>query len=78
MPTAGALKRPLASSKAGAFASNGVLYRLPWQLSDRLDQREGVANGDYRPEFIAVEDRDQYYRKQRFEFDTIPHSAKNY
>jgi cation transport regulator ChaC len=40
---------------------HGVLYRLPWRLSDRLDQREGVAKGHYRHEFVAVEGPDQHY-----------------
>jgi cation transport regulator ChaC len=34
---------------------HGVLYRLPWRLSHRLDQREGVARGDYCHESVAVE-----------------------
>jgi hypothetical protein len=28
----------------------GVLYRLPWRLSDRLDEREEVPQGGYRHE----------------------------
>lgn len=39
----------------------GVLYKLPWRLSDRLDQREGVQHGDYRHEFIAVEQAGQSF-----------------
>ena len=39
----------------------GVLYRLPWRLSDRLDQREGVGQGDYRRESVAVEQAGQPY-----------------
>ncbi|MEL6385702.1 MAG: gamma-glutamylcyclotransferase [Cyanobacteria bacterium J06626_18] len=39
----------------------GVLYRLPWRLSDRLDQREGVKQGSYRHESIAVESVGQLY-----------------
>lgn len=33
---------------------HGVLYRLPWRLSDRLDRREGVQQGDYRHESVTV------------------------
>ncbi|MEO1068083.1 MAG: gamma-glutamylcyclotransferase [Cyanobacteria bacterium J06638_6] len=40
---------------------HGVLYRLPWRLSDRLDQREGVGQGDYRRESVAVEQAGQSY-----------------
>ncbi len=32
----------------------GVLYRLPWRLSDALDQREEVPSGGYRREMIEV------------------------
>ncbi|NJN20477.1 MAG: gamma-glutamylcyclotransferase [Leptolyngbya sp. RL_3_1] len=39
----------------------GVLYRLPWRLSDRLDQREGVAHGDYRQESVVVGCGEQRY-----------------
>lgn len=40
---------------------HGVLYRLPWRLSERLDQREGVHQKDYRHESIAVESWGQTY-----------------
>lgn len=40
---------------------HGVLYALPWRLSDRLDQREGVQQGHYRHESVAVADRQQQY-----------------
>lgn len=40
---------------------HGVLYRLPWRLSDRLDRREGVHKGDYRHETIAVECEGNHY-----------------
>lgn len=39
----------------------GVLYRLPWRLSDRLDRREGVHRGDYRRESIAIQSGEQQY-----------------
>jgi cation transport regulator ChaC len=32
----------------------GVLYRLPWRLSDALDEREEVPRGGYRQEMIEV------------------------
>jgi cation transport regulator ChaC len=32
----------------------GVLYQLPWRLSDRLDEREEVPHGGYRHEIIQV------------------------
>ncbi|MGF1568551.1 MAG: gamma-glutamylcyclotransferase [Nodosilinea sp.] len=40
---------------------HGVLYRLPWRLSHRLDQREGVHQGAYRRESVAVEQAGQPY-----------------
>ena len=39
----------------------GVLYALPWRLSDRLDQREGVSKGDYRHEYVKVTQAGQNY-----------------
>jgi cation transport regulator ChaC len=39
----------------------GVLYRLPWRLSDRLDEREEVPRGGYRQEFINVSCQNQMY-----------------
>lgn len=35
-------------------AVEGVLYRLPWRLSERLDEREEVPGGGYRHETVAV------------------------
>ena len=32
----------------------GVLYRLPWRFSDRLDEREELPKNGYRHEFIEV------------------------
>jgi cation transport regulator ChaC len=43
----------------------GVLYRLPWRLSQRLDQRERVQQGDYRHEWVTVERGDHCYRRAR-------------
>jgi len=33
---------------------HGVLYRLPWRLSAKLDWREGVHRNDYRHEFVSI------------------------
>lgn len=33
----------------------GVLYELPWRVSDRLDEREDVPRGGYRQELISVQ-----------------------
>ncbi|MFW6358971.1 MAG: gamma-glutamylcyclotransferase [Chroococcales cyanobacterium] len=32
----------------------GVLYRLPWRLSDRLDIREEIPHNGYRHEYVDV------------------------
>ncbi len=43
----------------------GVLYRLPWRLSDRLDEREDVPGGLYQREIISVYTQNQLYEKVR-------------
>ncbi|EDZ92071.1 gamma-glutamylcyclotransferase [Limnospira fusiformis SAG 85.79] len=51
----------------------GVLYRLPWRLSDRLDEREEVKIdpdkqvhiGGYRPEMIDVHSQGKDYQNVR-------------
>lgn len=43
----------------------GVLYQLPWHLSDRLDQREEVPRGGYRQEPVAVVCNGQTYESVR-------------
>ena len=43
----------------------GVLYRLPWRLSNRLDRRERVRQGDYRHEQISVESVGRHYSQVR-------------
>jgi cation transport regulator ChaC len=43
----------------------GVLYRLPWRLSDRLDEREEVPRGGYRHERIEVNCRGKRYANVR-------------
>jgi cation transport regulator ChaC len=39
----------------------GVLYRLPWRLSNALDVREEVPQGGYRHEMVNVSCRNQAY-----------------
>jgi len=43
----------------------GVLYALPWRLSDQLDDREDVPRGGYRRETITVTSQGQTYRDVR-------------
>jgi cation transport regulator ChaC len=43
----------------------GVLYQLPLRLSDRLDKREDVPRGGYRPEIIDVHCSGQVYKDVR-------------
>jgi cation transport regulator ChaC len=43
----------------------GVLYRLPWRLSDLLDEREEVPRGGYRQEFVEVHCGDRIYQNVR-------------
>jgi cation transport regulator ChaC len=43
----------------------GVLYKLPLRLSDRLDKREDVPRGGYRPEIIDVHCASQVYKDVR-------------
>lgn len=43
----------------------GVLYQLPWRLSDRLDEREEVPRGGYRQETIEVACGDRHYSNVR-------------
>lgn len=43
----------------------GVLYALPWRLSDRLDEREEVPYGGYRRETIQVLCGDRVYADVR-------------
>ncbi|MBW4473770.1 MAG: gamma-glutamylcyclotransferase [Stenomitos rutilans HA7619-LM2] len=46
-------------------AVQGVLYALPWRLSDRLDEREEVPTGGYRRETIEVSCQHQRYANVR-------------
>ena len=43
----------------------GVLYALPWRLSNRLDEREEVPTGGYRRETIDVRCQQQLYTNVR-------------
>lgn len=43
----------------------GVLYRLPWRLSDRLDVREEVPRNGYRQEMISVQCGEMIYDEVR-------------
>ena len=43
----------------------GVLYRLPWRLSDRLDEREEVPRKGYRQEIIEVNCQGNLYKNVR-------------
>ena len=46
-------------------AVEGVLYRLPWRLSDRLDEREEVPKLGYRHETVKVHCQGQLYADVR-------------
>ncbi|MEB3181512.1 MAG: gamma-glutamylcyclotransferase [Nostocaceae cyanobacterium] len=43
----------------------GVLYQLPWRLSDRLDEREDVPQGGYRQEFVDIHCQGKVYKDVR-------------
>jgi cation transport regulator ChaC len=43
----------------------GVLYQLPWRLSEKLDQREGVSQGFYRHEIVDIHLPNQIYNNVR-------------
>jgi cation transport regulator ChaC len=43
----------------------GVLYQLPYRLSEYLDQREGVSQGLYRHELVNIHCRDKIYQNVR-------------
>ncbi|WP_427162353.1 gamma-glutamylcyclotransferase [Aliinostoc sp. HNIBRCY26] len=43
----------------------GVLYQLPWRLSEFLDKREGVAQGLYRQELVNIHCQGQVYQDVR-------------
>jgi cation transport regulator ChaC len=43
----------------------GVLYRLPWRLSDALDEREEVPRNGYRHEMVEVRCQGRLYKNVR-------------
>lgn len=43
----------------------GVLYQLPWRLSEYLDKREGVSQGLYRHESVNIHYQEQIYQNVR-------------
>lgn len=43
----------------------GVLYRLPWRLSDALDEREEIPHNGYRREMIEVRSHGHLYKNVR-------------
>jgi cation transport regulator ChaC len=43
----------------------GVLYQLPWRLSEPLDEREDVPRGGYRHEMVEINCRGQKYADVR-------------
>jgi len=43
----------------------GVLYKLPWRFSDRLDEREEIPTNGYRRETISVACGDRLYNNVR-------------
>jgi cation transport regulator ChaC len=43
----------------------GVLYQLPWRLSESLDKREGVSQEFYRHQIVDIHCQDQIYKNVR-------------
>ena len=43
----------------------GVLYQLPWRLSNRLDIREAIPHNGYRRATVEVYSRGKHYRNVR-------------
>ncbi|GAB1540378.1 gamma-glutamylcyclotransferase [Scytonema sp. NUACC21] len=43
----------------------GVLYQLPWRLSDLLDKREDVPHGGYRHEYVDIFCQGKVYKNVR-------------
>ena len=44
---------------------HGVLYQLPWRLSESLDKREEIPSGGYRREFVDINFRGKVYQNVR-------------
>ena len=51
--------------KDPAGSVEGVLYQLPWRLSDALDRRENVSQGEYRHELVDIHSQGQVYKNVR-------------
>jgi cation transport regulator ChaC len=51
--------------KDGSSCVQGVLYNLPWRLSDRLDEREDVPQGGYRQEIVDIHSQGKLYKNVR-------------
>lgn len=49
----------------GESTVKGVLYRLPWRLSEGLDKREGVCQSFYRRQSVEIICRNQVYSNAR-------------
>lgn len=43
----------------------GVLYRIPWRLSDLLDEREDVPRNGYRHEYVEIHCQGERYQAVR-------------
>ncbi len=43
----------------------GVLYRLPWRFSDRLDEREEVPHNGYRRQSVTIHSHGKIYANVR-------------
>ncbi|MEM9925773.1 MAG: gamma-glutamylcyclotransferase [Cyanobacteria bacterium P01_D01_bin.50] len=44
---------------------HGVLYNLPWRLSESLDKREDVPSGGYRRESVDIDFQGKVYKNVR-------------
>ncbi len=51
--------------KDPAGSVEGVLYKLPWRLSDQLDEREDVPRGGYRHELVDIYSQGKLYKDVR-------------
>ncbi len=51
--------------KDAKHSVRGVLYQLPWRLSDYLDHREGVSQGVYTHELVDIHCQERIYENVR-------------
>lgn len=51
--------------KDSKHSVKGVLYQLPWRLSDYLDNREGVSQNLYHHEIVDIHCQEQIYKNVR-------------